>query len=89
MKRYHINVHGRVQGVGFRFYTEAQASDLNIKGWVKNNRDGTVEIDAEGEDKQMAHFLSAVKTGSDAAKVTNVDIEEHNDSRHYTSFEIK
>lgn len=89
MKRVHLKVHGRVQGVGFRFQTEAQAERFHIKGWVKNNLDGTVEIDAEGETNEIDNFAAAVKEGPGAAKVTAMDIEEIKEIKNYTAFEIK
>ena len=50
-------VSGRVQGVGFRYYVEDIALGMNISGWVRNLSDGTVEIDAEGEEDKLKKFL--------------------------------
>ncbi len=49
----HIFVHGLVQGVCFRAYTEKQATNLNLTGWVRNRRDGRVEIMAEGSEPEL------------------------------------
>lgn len=89
MKRYHIKVHGRVQGVGFRFHTQQHAVRHNIKGWVKNKPDGTVEIDAEGEDHDMDRFIRELKKGSMNAKVTNVQFDEYPETGTYHSFQIQ
>ncbi|HEX7063988.1 MAG TPA: acylphosphatase [Bacillales bacterium] len=89
MKRYHIRVHGRVQGVGFRFHTQQHAVRHSIKGWVKNNADGTVEIDAEGEDHDMDRFIRELKKGSMNANVTNVEFKEYPETGTHHSFQIQ
>ena len=48
MIRYHVNVFGDVQGVGFRYFVLKNASLYGINGWVRNKSDSSVEIDAEG-----------------------------------------
>jgi acylphosphatase len=57
-KQAHIFYSGRVQGVGFRFTAEDIASDLGINGWVKNLRDGRVEIVTEAEEDQILQFMT-------------------------------
>lgn len=52
-----IIVKGRVQGVSFRFYTQKTAKQLNILGAVKNRTDGSVEIQAAGEQQDMQEFV--------------------------------
>jgi len=59
MVRKRIVVHGRVQGVGFRYHVYQQALRLGIHGWVKNLPDGTVEIDAEGPASRMEPFVES------------------------------
>ena len=61
MVRYHLIVHGRVQGVGFRYYVQEKAHLYGIRGWVKNRFDGTVEIEAEGEEENLRLFLESVR----------------------------
>ena len=58
MKRYHYNFQGRVQGVGFRFTMHALANKYQLTGWVKNNYDGSVEAEVQGEDYQIQGMLS-------------------------------
>lgn len=78
MKKVHLIVSGRVQGVGFRYSTYALALEIgDIYGRVWNNDDGTVEILAQSNDAaKMAKFIQEVRKGpSKWAKVTYVDVE--------------
>ena len=68
-------VRGRVQGVGFRWFVEAEARSLGIAGWVRNNADGTVEVLAIGNRDQLTNLRSRLQRGPRAARVDNV--EEH------------
>lgn len=71
-----IHVYGRVQGVGFRFFTERKAKELNIKGFVKNRPDGSVYIEAEGEPQQLALFIEWCKSGPSWARVQDVVVAD-------------
>lgn len=72
-KRLHARIHGNVQGVSFRFYTVQQANELGLTGWVRNNRDGTVEVVAEGEPDALQQLHDWLHRGSPAARVERVD----------------
>jgi acylphosphatase len=67
-------VRGRVQGVGFRWFVEAEAQRLGIAGWVRNNHDGSVEILAQGSRDQLAGLHSRLREGPRAARVDAVDV---------------
>jgi len=67
---------GRVQGVGFRYFTERVAAQHSIQGWVQNTPDGRVEIQAEGDADAMRQFESLVSTGPPGARVDHVDTTE-------------
>ena len=69
-------VRGRVQGVGFRWFVEAEARRLAISGWVRNNADGTVEVLAIGTREQLSNLRSRLRTGPRAARVDNVEESE-------------
>ena len=71
-----IEVFGKVQGVGFRYYVFTMANQLSIKGWVKNTPFGTVKIAAEGEKKNLQRFLSSIRLGSRYSMVENLEIIE-------------
>jgi acylphosphatase len=67
-------VRGRVQGVGFRASTADQARRLGVVGWVRNQLDGTVEVEAAGDDAQVDALLAWLKRGPPSARVTGMDI---------------
>lgn len=70
-----IIVRGKVQGVAFRFYTQARAKDLNIKGWVKNLPSGEVEIKAYSENASaLADFIDFCRSGPPHARVEDIDL---------------
>lgn len=77
MRKVRMNVQGRVQGVGFRYMTKMVADELGISGTVKNCFDGSVTIEAVGEEDRMAIFIKKIKDSpSPAGRVTYVDIQE-------------
>jgi len=59
-KQVHAYYSGRVQGVGFRFTAEDIARELEVTGWVKNLRDGRVEVAAEAEEERLKEFLEKI-----------------------------
>lgn len=63
MKEVHFYVSGRVQGVGYRAWCVRQAKSFGLSGWVRNRRDGTVEILAKGEDSAITLFIKSCKKG--------------------------
>jgi acylphosphatase len=69
----HLRVLGRVQGVGFRYFVLACARALELRGTVRNHRDGSVEIEAEGERSDLERLLAEVRTGPRLARVTHVE----------------
>lgn len=71
-QRVHMIIQGRVQGVFFRDYTVAEARRLGLSGWVRILRDGTVELEAEGEAGALAQLESWCHQGSPSARVTGI-----------------
>lgn len=57
-------VHGRVQGVGFRWWTRSRASELGLLGWASNLADGRVEVVAEGPKKDCERLLDLLRGGT-------------------------
>jgi len=88
MKRVHLFISGRVQGVFYRAFTKEVADSLGLKGWVRNLRDGRVEAVFEGEEDKISIAIERCKEGPPYARVDNIEIiwEEPKD---LTDFEIK
>ncbi|MDI6859159.1 MAG: acylphosphatase [Methanocellales archaeon] len=72
--RVHAFVSGRVQGVFFRSFTRSEATSLGIHGWVRNLRDGRVEVLAEGEKSALDELLGKLREGPPGARVEKVDV---------------
>jgi len=75
MKRAHVFVSGRVQGVWFRASTRDKAEELSLKGWVRNLPDGRVEAIFEGDDRAVEEMVEWCRHGPPMARVDTVDIE--------------
>jgi len=75
LRRVHVIVIGRVQGVGFRYFVLEQANTLGLAGWVRNLPNGTVEAEAEGTQASLENWLKALAKGPSLARVKNIDIE--------------
>lgn len=88
MKRIHVWISGRVQGIFFRANTRRKAMDLNLKGWVKNLEDGRIEVVIEGEDSDVRKMIEFLKKGPFGAKVTKFDLKEEKYKGEFESFEI-
>ena len=89
LKRMHGFVSGRVQGVGFRYFTQETANELGITGWVKNTYDGKVEFVAEGTEEQLAVFKRKVSRGPSSAYVSDVKVIDMVASGEFTTFRVK
>lgn len=87
MKHLNIQVHGKVQGVFFRATMKAVADQIGVKGFIKNEKDGSVYIEAEGDDFSLETFLEFCSKGSDKAVVENVEIND-GEMKNYRNFEI-
>ena len=73
MERLHAVIRGDVQGVGFRYFVLRKAQQLGLRGWVRNNDDGTVELVAEGARQDLEQLKRAVGEGPRMARVDRVD----------------
>jgi acylphosphatase len=89
MKQLHAFVSGIVQGVFFRQFTVETARKLGLVGWVRNLRDGRVEIVAEGNEKNIKDFLDAIKKGPDHAKVGDIATKFSKSTGEFVSFELR
>ena len=87
MKHFNVTVKGLVQGVFFRASTKEQAKKLGITGFVKNQPDGSVYLEAEGEAEAMKELLAWLELGPANAQVDNVAMKE-DAVRDFTDFDI-
>lgn len=76
MKHLDIKVYGLVQGIFFRATAREQADKLEITGFARNETDGSVYIEAEGEEEKLDEFVSWCKVGPTSAKVEKVETTE-------------
>ena len=72
MATMHVQIRGRVQGVGFRWFTRVAARRLQLAGWVMNCNDGSVEVAAEGSEEKLAALRGALSKGPDGAVVSEL-----------------
>ncbi len=77
MTRLEATVHGLVQGVFFRYYTQLKARELGLAGTVINQPDGTVFVNAEGASEDLHVLLEWLKQGPELARVDQVDATWH------------
>lgn len=85
----HVIVHGKVQGVFFRYETQQAALERGIVGWVRNLSDGTVEAVFEGPQAAVHSALTWCRQGPPAARVDKVDVIWLSVRKNYHSFEIR
>jgi acylphosphatase len=87
----HFLIQGRVQGVGFRWFVHREASELELRGWVRNTEDGDVEVLASGTAEDIAELRASLKKGPRGSRVDRV-VEHHLDeaeARDLQSFRIE
>lgn len=72
----HFLIKGRVQGVGFRWFVHREASELSLRGWVRNTEDGDVEVVASGEPEDLDELRASLHKGPRGSRVDRV-IEHH------------
>ena len=85
----HVYVSGYVQGVAFRYTAIRQAKGIGVTGWVKNLRDGRVELLLEGEDSAVRQMVDWCCHGPRGAHVTDTYTEVCSYSGSYTNFEVR
>ena len=88
IKRYHVLISGRVQGVFFRANSWKRARELALTGWVRNLPDGRVETVFEGEHNNAEAMLAWCGTGTPPARVDHLEAAEENATGGFTGFDI-
>jgi acylphosphatase len=87
----HFLIRGRVQGVGFRWFVHREASELDLRGWVRNTEDGDVEVVVSGTAEDISELRASLKKGPRGSRVDLV-MEHHleeNETRQLQSFRIE
>jgi acylphosphatase len=87
---FHFLIQGRVQGVGFRWYVHREASELNLRGWVRNTEEGDVEVVAAGEAADLDELRSSLQRGPRGCRVDRLVEHALSDSEaeNLSSFRI-
>jgi acylphosphatase len=86
--RLHATITGRVQGVSFRYFVMEKADALDLRGWVRNRWDGSVEVTAEGVHEDLEQLLQHIQSGPPMARVDHVDYEWLEYSGEFKSFNL-
>jgi len=73
LQRLEATIHGRVQGVGFRYHVCRVAASLQVSGWVANQRDGSVAVVAEGSPDSLDRLEAVLREGPDGARVDRIE----------------
>lgn len=88
MLAFEIIIKGRVQGVGYRYFVKTNADMLGIKGWVRNTREGKVEIHAEGDKNAIETLIDYCRQGPARAIVKDIVVNEDR-LMNFDNFEIR
>ena len=88
-KRIGALVQGRVQGVGFRYFTRDRARHYGLSGWVRNLPDGSVEFEAQGDSRDVDAFVAEIGKGPGLSRIENLTINELPLEEKENGFDIK
>lgn len=86
--RFSGRIEGRVQGVGFRAFTQKTALQYQLSGWVKNEPDGSVAFEAQGQQENIEAFMELLKKGPVFSKVADVQINSEDLFENESDFRI-
>ncbi len=87
--RRRVVVHGRVQGVGFRYSAQRRAVEAGVDGWVRNRGDGTVEAVLEGDAEAVERVLAFLREGPRGAEVTDVRVSNEEEPEGLRGFDAR
>ncbi|MBI4725939.1 acylphosphatase [candidate division TA06 bacterium] len=88
-KKVIFHISGRVQGVGYRYFVLHRAQSLELAGYVRNLRDGRVEVVAEGDEQDLKTLIDELQQGPSGAVVSQVKTKWQESNRDFTAFEVK
>ena len=86
--RAHVLVRGKVQGVGFRAFTQYHANRRNLHGWVRNQAEGGVELEIQGPKRSLDAFLQAINQGPPLSQVLQIMVDWKEPNRQTEGFKI-
>jgi acylphosphatase len=89
MRAVQLIIHGRVQGVGYRYFAQKRANQFGIAGYVRNLPDGSVEVQAQGKGNNLDTFIESLRQGPSFARVLEVTITDGNPVTNLSDFTIK
>lgn len=84
-----LRIHGKVQGVGYRFFATRVARRLGLKGHIQNLRDGSVEAMVEGEGTAIDEWIEELREGPRFAEVSRIDQEKRDYRGTFGDFDVK
>ena len=89
MPHYKLRITGRVQGVGFRAAAQAQAQQIGVSGFVRNEADGSVYLEATGTTTQLQQLVDWARKGPPMATVHQVEVEKDDAAHDFEGFTIR
>ena len=89
MQQYEIKITGRVQGVGFRYYTQQKAREFGLKGWVKNTVDGGVLVMVSGDETDIETFIDYLRIGPTLSRVRKITLVKIEYLQEFDNFSVK
>lgn len=88
-KRLKARITGRVQGVGFRAFTQRKAHSMGLTGWVRNEPDGSVRLEADGEKERLEELLGYLQDGPSLSSVDDVEAQWTEPERIFDDFRVR
>ncbi|MBI5123677.1 acylphosphatase [Candidatus Roizmanbacteria bacterium] len=89
LKQAHLYIKGDVIGVGFRAWTKIQAKIIGVTGWVRNNDEGFVEAQIQGDEEKIKQIVELIRKGPPVSHVTGVEIFWQEAKEIFDGFEIR
>lgn len=89
MPRKRIVVRGAVQGVGFRYFTRERAQSIGLSGWVRNQADGTVLVEAQGEEQELDQLIAMLNRGPGLARVRGLEVDDIPEEPTHREFGVR
>jgi acylphosphatase len=89
LRRVQVRVLGRVQGVGYRFFVQRVARELHLTGWVRNEADGSVVLEAQGTEAPLQELIRELRFGPSLAQVDDLRIDWLDPARQEPGFQVR